>query len=242
MLSGIGPGQHLREHGIAVVADLPGVGANLQDHPKSQVAYVTRGPVRPAGFARKPHVLLRTDPSAAPDMQILFLEAPVHPRWVPGPEDGYSIIFSLMTPASRGTVWLAGADPLLPPLIDPNMLDDERDVRRMVAGLRVAREIGTAEALAPVRDKELFPGTDADTDDELAAYLRATVTGYFHAAGTCRIGSDPMAVVDPLLRVHGIANLRIADASVMPSLVSGNTNATVLGIAERAASLLGENR
>ena len=242
MLSGIGPAQHLRDHGIAVMADLPGVGANLQDHPKSQVAYTTRRPVRPAGFARKPHVLLRTDASADPDMQIIFLEAALHPRWVPAPEDGYSVIFSLMTPASRGTVRLAGADPLQPPLIDPDLLGDERDVRRMVAGLRVAREIGSAAAFAPVRDKELFPGPNADTDDELVAYLRATVTSYFHAAGTCRIGSDPMAVVDPLLRVRGIANLRVADASVMPSLVSGNTNAAVLGIAERAASLLAEDR
>jgi choline dehydrogenase len=174
-------------------------------------------------------VLLRTDPAGDPDLQIFFIEAPLHGRFVPRPEDGYSVVFSLMTPVSRGTVRLAGPDPGLAPLIDPRYLTDDHDVERMLTGLRIAREIGSAEALSPSR--EVPPG-------EPHAYLRDTVSSYYHAAGTCRIGHDGTAVVDSELRVHGIEGLRVADASVMPSIVSANTNATVLAIAERAAALV----
>src|SRR5262249_51340946 len=158
--------------------------------------------------------------------------------FTPGHEHGYTIIFSLMTPASRGSVRLASADPQQPPLIDPNYLADRRDTERMVAGLHAARELGATDALAPVRAAELHPSPDAQTDVALRTYLQSSVSTYFHPVGTCRIGSDPMSVVDPELRVHGIANLRLADASVMPSITSGNTNAAVLGIAERAASII----
>jgi choline dehydrogenase len=238
MLSGVGPGAHLRGLGIETIADLPGVGANLHDHPKAVVTYAASDPMRARVFARKPLVLTRTDPSEAPDMQMIFLDLPIHPRFVPGHEHGYTVIFSLMTPFSRGSVRLAGADPQQPPLIDPNYLANDRDVERMVAGLRAAREIGTADALAPVRALELFPGPDAHTDAALRTYLQGSVSTYFHPVGTCRIGSDRMSVVDPELRVHGVANLRVADASVMPSVTSGNTNAAVLGIAERASSII----
>jgi choline dehydrogenase len=238
LLSGIGPGAHLTERGIEVRADLPGVGANLHDHPKSQVAYTSTTPVRTGRYARKPHVLMRSEPSAEPDLQVIFIEFPLHPRWIPGPEDGYSVIFSLMTPASRGCVRLASSDPDQAPLIDPNYLSDPSDSTRMIAGLRRAREIATAPALAGLRDKELFPGADAQSDADVHAYLRSTITSYFHPVGTCRIGADSASVVDTRLKVHGIEQLRIADASVMPSIVSGNTNAAVLAIAERAAALI----
>ncbi|ONH25247.1 GMC family oxidoreductase [Pseudofrankia asymbiotica] len=241
MLSGIGPARHLRDLGIDVRADLPGVGGNLQDHPKSQIAYTATRTVRTGRYARKPHVLLRGDPAAAPDLQMIFIDLPVHPRWVPGPEDGYSVIFSLMTPASRGTVRLASADPTRAPLIDPNYLANPADVSRMIAGLRAAREVGGAHALADLRDQELFPGPDVEpgaSDTAAHAYLRRTVTSYFHPVGTCALGRGQLAVVDPELRVRGIECLRVADASVMPTLVSGNTNAAVLAIAERAAALV----
>ena len=130
---------------------------------------------------------------------------------------------------------LAGADPDLAPLIDPNYLDDDHDVRRMVAGLDIAREIGAIIGRTHV-GRELAPG-------DPQAYVKETVTTYFHPVGTCRAGSDAMAVVDPYLQVHGVAGLRVADASIMPSIVSANTNATVLAIAERAADLItGGNR
>jgi len=238
MLSGIGPGTHLREHGIPVAVNLPGVGRNLQDHPKSQVAYTATRQVRGGPYARKPHALLRTDPRADPDIQVLFIEFPVHPRWQLGPEDGYSVLFSLMTPASRGTIRLASADPGTPPFINPRYLADPSDVTRMAAGLRAAREIGGANALAPLRKDELFPGPRVTGDADLHDYLQRTLTSYFHPVGTCRIGTDDLSVVDPRLRVHGIGQLRVADASVMPSLPSANTNAAVLAIAERAAAML----
>ncbi|MGY4769752.1 GMC family oxidoreductase [Kribbella sp. CWNU-51] len=238
LLSGIGPAAQLREFGIEVAAALPGVGANLQDHPKSQVAYSATRRVASGVYARKPHVLLRSEPSAAPDLQIILIEAPVHPRWAPRPDNGYSVVFALMTPASRGSVRLASTDPDQAPLIDPGFLTDRDDVVRMTAGLRAAREIGSAQALADVRDKELFPGSALQSDAESYAYLRSTVTSYFHPAGTCAIGDSRASVVDTSLAVHGIAHLRIADASVMPTLVSGNTNAATLANAERAAALI----
>jgi choline dehydrogenase len=194
--------------------------------------------VRGGPYARKPHVLLRTDVGADPDIQILFVEFPVRPRWQLGTEDGYSVLFSLMTPASRGTIELASADPLQPPRIDPRYLTDPGDVTRMIAGLRAAREIGAADALAPLRKDELFPGPPVIGVVGLTDYLRRTITSYFHPVGTCRIGTDDLSVVDPWLRVHGVGRLRVADASVMPSLPSANTNAAVLAIAERAAAIL----
>ena len=238
MLSGVGPAQHLRSLGIDVAADLPGVGANLQDHPKSQVAYTTMRAVSPARNARKPLVLLRSEPSAPPDLEIIFIEFPIHPRWAPGPEHGYSVIFGLMAPASRGSLRLASPDPDQPPLIDPGYLTDASDVARMITGLHVATEIGAAGALAPFRDKELFPGGGTQTAEACRAYLRSTITTFFHPVGTCKIGTDAMAVVDPRLKVRGLGHLSIADASVMPSVPSGHTNAPVLAIAERAACLI----
>jgi choline dehydrogenase len=238
LLSGIGPGNHLRDLGIDVRCDLPGVGANLQDHPKSQVAYAATRRIHRGSHARKPHVLLRSEPTAAPDLQVIFVEFPVHPRWVPGRHDGYSVVFSLMNPAARGSVRLASADPERAPLIDPGYLTHPDDIRRMTVGLRAAQEIGAARAFAPIRDGELCPGPQAQTDSACHDYLRATVSTYFHPVGTCRIGTDAQSVIDSGLCVHGVTNLRVADASVMPSLVSGNTNASVLAIAERAATII----
>lgn len=238
MLSGIGPGAHLREMGLPVAADLPGVGENLQDHPKSQVACTATREVRGGSFARKPHVLLRTDPRADPDIQLIFIEFPVRPRWQLGPEDGYSVIFALMTPESRGTIRLASTDPARPPLIDPRYLADAHDVTRMAAGLACAREVAFADALASFRKEEISPGPQVTASSGCHAYLRRTVTSYFHPVGTCAMGTGPLSVTDHELRVHGIGHLRIADASVMPSIPSGNTNAAVLAVAERAADLL----
>ena len=238
LLSGIGPAQHLRDLGIEVVADLPGVGANLQDHPKSQVAYTTTRAIGNGLYARKPQVLLRSEPAVVPDLHAIFIEFPIHPRFVPGQEHGYSVIFALMKPASRGSIRLASADPDQAPVIDPGYLTDPSDMARLTVGLHAAREIGSAPALAPLRHEELFPGRATRSAAACHAYLRQTVSTYFHPVGTCKIGTNGTSVVDPALKVHGIENLRIADASVMPSIVSGNTNAAVLAIAERAASLL----
>jgi choline dehydrogenase len=143
-----------------------------------------------------------------------------------------------MLPRSRGTVRLASAEPGTPPLIDPDYYADPHDVEILAAGLRAAREIGRAAALDKWRGGEVLPGPDVNDDASLRAYLRRNLRSYAHPGGTCRIGPDEEAVVDTDLRVHGISGLRVADASVMPSAPSANTNATVYAIAERAAGLI----
>ena len=239
MLSGIGPASALRLHGIEVVAELPGVGENLHDHP---YAFIIYRPARPVPAAANNHGealgLLRSRPDLDyPDLQILFVDISLVPPSAGGPEPGYTIAPALMQPFSRGTVRLASGSPDAAPVVDPRYLSDPRDVEAIVTGLKIARQIGRAKALEPWRAAEALPGPGADTDDALRHYADRTMQSYFHPVGTCRMGTDTMSVVDPELRVHGISGLRIADGSIMPSIVSGNTNATVYAIAERAAAL-----
>ncbi|MFD1522914.1 GMC family oxidoreductase [Pseudonocardia yunnanensis] len=241
LLSGVGQADHLRDVGVEVVHDLPGVGANFHDHPAAMVNYSASRPVplmpgNPPGEAMG---LVRSDPALGDaDLQVLFFSQPLHPAVRTDLAQGYSIMFSVMSPRSRGSVRLASADPEAVPLVDPNYLGDDRDVETMTAGLRLAREIGCAEALAPWRGEEAPAVPDPDDPAAVRAYLQGSLMPYFHYAGTCRIGIDDMAVVDPELRVRGLDGLRVADASVMPSVVSANTNATVCAIAERAAALI----
>jgi choline dehydrogenase-like flavoprotein len=238
MLSGVGPEQHLRELGIDVVEDLPGVGANLHDHPLAGITYEARRPVETgANNHAEVSALQRTGPDVdEPDLQFVFIDVPFHPPTLEGPGNGYTIAFSVMTPVSRGTLRLAGADPAKAPRIDPNYLAQQEDLRRMLIGFERAREIGAASALADWRGRQVLPGPEV-VDGAAAREFVAGCTGpYFHLVGTCAIGQ----VVDPQLRVHGVDGLRVADASVMPSIVSANTNATTVMIAERAAALIAD--
>jgi choline dehydrogenase len=246
LASGIGPPSGLRAVGIDVAADLPGVGANLFDHPMSGVVYRSARPV-PAGQNNHGEALglIRSHPGAGtPDLQIMFVDVPLRAQTLPGPGigEGYTLATSLMLPRSRGSVRLASAEPGAPPLIDPNYYADPRDLETFAAGLRDARQIGRAAALDPWRGEEVLPGPDVNDDAGLRAYLRRNLRTYAHPGGTCRIGTGPDGVVGTDLRVHGISGLRVADASVMPSPPSGNTNATVYAIAERAASLIQARR
>lgn len=236
--SGIGPAAALRPHGIEVIADLPGVGENLQDHPTVSLVYA---PGQPVPTGKHNHIealgLLRTNPGLDhPDLQIAFADIPVPS---PGGETATILVLmtSLMQPFSSGTVRLSGADPDAAPVVTPRYLIDPRDLDAMVNGLKLARELPLTNALKPWYAQEIVPGPDTG-DAALSAYATAAVSTSYHPVGTCRIGTDDLAVVDPELRVHGISGLRIADASVMPSIVSGNTNATVYAIAERAAALI----
>jgi choline dehydrogenase len=240
MRSGIGPEPHLRETGVKVIADLPGVGQNLQDHAAATVVYRSARPI-PPGANNHGEVLglLRSDPALnAPDLQILFIDVPLTVAPLPGPDQGYALLVSLMAPHSRGSVQLRSPEPQTGPRLDPSYLSDSRDIDALVAGLDLAREIGRAKALDPWRDAEVHPGPEARGRGTLRAYLRTALQTYHHPVGTCRIGEDDTAVLDTELRVHGITGLRVADASVMPTIVSGNTMASVYGIAERAASLI----
>jgi choline dehydrogenase len=253
MLSGIGPAADLRAHGIAVASDLPEVGRNLQDHPITGVLARTRRPVTlkaaesPAQLARwllarrgllasivgQAAAFVRTDPSLeAPDVELVF--APVlfvDEGRTPPPEHGFTIGPVVLKPRSRGTVSLRSPDPLAAPAIRPRYLTETDDVRCMVEGIRLARSLLTTRALAPWVDRELAPGPDAT---DLEAWARGSVQGFYHPVGTCAIG----AVVDPDLRVRGIDGLRVVDASVLPDVVRGHTNAITLAVAERAAAVI----
>ncbi|UUN30443.1 GMC family oxidoreductase [Streptomyces sp. FIT100] len=242
MLSGIGPQAHLREAGVEVVLDLPGVGANLHDHPIAYVVYNAARPV-PAGVNNHGEAigLVRSRLGVQqPDLQVLLVDAPGHMPSAEVPEQGqgYTIGVSPMRPRSRGTVRLASAEPGALPVVDPNYFGDDRDLTTMVAGLRLARRIGQARAVADWRGGEVQPGPDVDSDAGLRAYVRRTAASYMHPVGTCRIGADALAVVDADLRVRGVGGLRVADASVLPSIPSANIIATVYAVAERAADML----
>ncbi|MEU4096268.1 GMC family oxidoreductase N-terminal domain-containing protein [Streptomyces sp. NPDC026673] len=246
MLSGVGPQAHLRETGIAVALDLPGVGTNLHDHPLTHVVYRASRPVPPgAGHHGEALGLVRSRLGIRdPDVQVLFAGAPCRLPAAAGPEygqghgQGYTIAVSPMCPYGRGTVRLANADPGAPALVDPDRFGDDRDLATMVEALFLAREIGQARALDGWRGHEVLPGPDVKDDSGLRVYARGAVASYPHPVGTCRIGDDHLAVVDTELRVHGIDGLRVADGSVMPSIPSGDTAATVYAVAERAAHLL----
>jgi choline dehydrogenase len=242
MLSGIGPADQLEDLGIEVVADLRGVGANLHDHPMCGVVYQSAQPV-PHGINNHGEVqgLLSTGIGGhGPDVQIMFVDVPLRADSLPGPDigHGYAIMVSLMAPFSRGSLRLAGISPGAHPVIDPAYYTDQRDIDIVAAGLRIAREIGAAPALSPWCGGEALPGPDVRAGEDLRSYIRTNLRSYSHYAGTCAIGTDERSVVDTRLRVHGISNLRVADASVMPSPISANTNATVYAIAERAAELI----
>ncbi|MFJ4851588.1 MULTISPECIES: GMC family oxidoreductase [unclassified Streptomyces] len=242
MLSGIGPRTHLRTLAIPTAVHLPGVGSHLQDHVLSGVVHRSARPVPPGtGNHGEVQGLIRSGPGVpGPDVQLQMVDVPLREDSLPGPGPGrgWTITVALMTPFSHGTIRLAGTAPGAPPRIDPRYYADIRDLDAMVQGLRAAREIAAAPALADWSDGEVLPGPDALGEKSLRACLCRNLRSYNHYAGTCRMGTDAHAVVDPALRVRGVDGLRVADASVMPRLVSANTNATVYAIAERAAELL----
>ena len=190
--------------------------ADLHDHLMCWIGYRAAAPLPPTNGV--PHVLLHSSPERQPDLQIGFAPAVFGPRWSIRPEAGFSVTFALMSPASRGSVQISGPHPCDPLLIDPAYLDREEDMERMMIGFRRAREIGNADELTPWRGEALEPAFDTSDDDACRAYIRASAGPYFHPVGTCRIGTDGMAVVDPCLRVRGVEGLRIADASVMPTI------------------------
>ena len=263
MLSGIGPADHLRGHGIEVVQDLPGVGENLQDHLDYTISHVSprrdvvglnpRGLWRLAKAAAGWHrhgeglfaspmaeggAFLRSAPAVLlPDLQIHFVVGIVdqHMRKL-HLSDGWSAHICALRPHARGTVRLASNRPQAAALIDPGFLRDPRDEALMLRAARLLESIVETPALAPWRGARLYPhdGTEAG----LLADIRARADTIYHPVGTCKMGTDPLAVVDPQLRVRGVAGLRVVDASVMPSLIGGNTNAPTIMIAERAAKMI----
>jgi choline dehydrogenase-like flavoprotein len=242
--SGIGPAADLAALGIPSVVDLPGVGRNLHDHLLSPVIFATDAkPVEtpsPGVSVTQTHLFWRSDPAlAVPDTQPIHFAVPMYEPWMTGPDNGFSLMAGIVTPHSRGALTLTGPGPHDPVAIDLGALSDERDLRSLEASVRQCREIGAQPALAGEWGaRELYPGPDVDDDAALRDYVRRTAITYHHQVGTCRMGSDADAVVDARLRVHGVDGLRVIDASIMPVVTTGNTNAPSVLIGEQGAGFL----
>jgi choline dehydrogenase len=242
MLSGVGPAQHLRWHGIPVVADLPGVGENFHNHVLAGLISETKDPVEPGRQNLSEAALFTTSQPGmiAPDLQIAFVHVPfdiivgqAHPNAV-------SILPGVVRPASRGWIRLASADPFGRPLVNPNYFGDRSDLTRLVQAVELSRDIFATSAFSSVLTGELMPGPDVSGTEALTEFVKAKADSYHHQAGSCRIGIDDLAVVDPDLKVRGVSGLRVVDASVMPAVPSGNCHTAIVAIAERAADLIKE--
>ncbi len=247
MRSGIGPADHLREVGVDVVADLPGVGGNLHDHLLSPVIFSAEreiGPPTPGLFAAQTHLWARSRPGLiGPDLQPIHFMVPLYEDWMEGPDNGFSLMAGMIRPASRGTIRLTGAELDDELALDPRILSRTADLESLMAAVSLCREIGAAP---PLRGewgaRELYPGSEVRSDQEIREWVRRSAITYHHQVGTCKMGVDEEAVVDPRLRVYGIEGLRVADASIMPAVTSGNTNAPAILIGERAADFLAEDQ
>ncbi|MGC9670567.1 GMC family oxidoreductase [Planosporangium sp. 12N6] len=244
LLSGLGDARQLREFDLPVVADLPGVGENFHNHVLTGVIAETADPVPPGRQNLSESALFAVSQPGmiAPDLQIAFVHVPFdiivgrnHPNAV-------SILPGVVRPHSRGSIRLASADPADPPLIDPNYLGDRSDLERLVQAVKLSRDIFATGAFKGLLAGELLPGPDVRTDREIEQFVRDRADCYHHQAGSCRMGIDDLAVVDPQLRVRGVEGVRVVDASVMPAVPSGNCHTAIVAIAERAADLVKEAR
>ena len=266
MLSGIGPAAALERHGIRVAHALPGVGANLQDHPTVSVSRFNpgaesyalswrtahRAAFAPLRYLFKRQGMLASNAAEAggflrswpglprPDVQMTFMVGlKTSARTLPR-QHGFMLHVAVLRPATRGTLELASADPAARPVMRPQFLEDRADVETLIRGLREARRILSMPALARYAGDEVLPGATVESDDQIEAYIRANVGTTYHPVGTCKMGpaGDEMAVADGELLVHGIDGLRVADASIMPSIIGGNTAAPAMMIGERAAAFI----
>lgn len=264
MLSGIGDAAALRAHGIESRHHLPGVGQNLQDHPDFIFGYMSDNPnfagISLKGMPRLIRAILRyrkerrgpltsnfaecggflkTRPELdIPDIQLHFGMAMVDDHGRKRHKGtGFSCHVCLLRPKSRGSVALASGDAMLAPLIDPNFLGEAEDLETMVAGFKTTRRLMETPSLRALQTKDMFTA-NVRSDDDIRALLRARVDTVYHPVGTCKMGTDAMAVVDPKLKVHGMEGLRVVDASIMPTLIGGNTNAPTIMIGEKAADMI----
>jgi choline dehydrogenase len=244
MLSGIGPEEELRRHGIEVVQHLPGVGQNLHDHLLSPLIYSAEREIEPPapGVPHcQTHLWWRSKPGlVAPDVQPIHFSVPLYEEWMEGPANAFSLMAGMVRPASRGSIRLTSADPWAELAIDPAALECESDLETLVAALELCRDYAGSPALREWGVSEIHPGPDVRSRDDLRNWARATAITYHHQVGTCKMGVDADAVVDPALRVHGIEGLRVADASVMPVVPSGNTNAPAIMIGERVSDFVAD--
>ncbi|WP_211287064.1 GMC family oxidoreductase [Georgenia soli] len=246
MLSGIGPAEHLREVGVEVVVDAPGVGENLQDHPEGVIQWEAKQPMPTTStqwweigvFAPTEEGLDR------PDLMMHYGSVPFDMHTLrqgyPTTENGFCLTPNVTHARSRGTVRLRSRDFRDKPMVDPRYFTDPHDMRVMIAGIRKAREIVAQPAMAEWAGEELYPGKDVQTDEQIADYIRRTHNTVYHPVGTVRMGApeDPMSPLDPELRVKGVTGLRVADASIMPEHMTVNPNITVMMIGEKCAEMV----
>ena len=270
-ISGIGPAEHLQSIGVPVMHDLRGVGGNLQDHYVARISHHVKGAislnqlsrgVRLAGevlrFAitgrgaltfgvTSAQIFCRSTPeNPSPDLQLLF--SPTSYSYDPSKFGelervaGVTVAVCPVKPGSRGTIMARSPDPACAPIIIPNYFSDPNDARVLIAGMRLTRQIFDAPALAAHSVVETLPGPQVQTDGDLTEYAKKFGTSYMHGVGTCRMGDGPSAVVDSRLKVRGIAGLRVIDASIMPTLTTGNTNASTVMIGEKGAAMIKEDQ
>jgi choline dehydrogenase len=260
MLSGVGPAAALAGLGIAVTADLPGVGQNLQDHLAAGATFQCRQPASLASaeslgnlaryllFGRGPLTsnigeaiaFVRTrDGLAAPDLELIFAPAYFMEHGAANPPGhGFTVGAILLRPESRGSITLRSGDPAAAPIIRPNYLSAPADLAVLITGVRTVRRLVAADAFAPYRGDEVWPGAALTTDGPLGDFIRAKCETLYHPVGTCKMGRDPLAVVDERLRVRGVEGLRVADASIMPTIVGGHTHAAAVMIGEKAVDAI----
>jgi len=233
LLSGIGPADQLRTHGISVVADLPGVGRNLQNHLLILTHSTTKHP-HPSSLHGEGIAYIKSQPSlTVPDLQLMYTPLPISKQ-----NNSCAINVALMLPQSYGHLALRSTDPREHPVLFANYLANPTDLQALVQGVKIVRRINQTQALAPFYAEEVAPGSQVQSDTEIVEYIRNHVQGMQHQVGTCKMGHDHQAVVDEQLRVHGVEGLRVVDASIMPTIVNANTNAATIMIAEKGANLL----
>lgn len=245
MLSGIGPAVHLQSLGIDVVADLPGVGQNLQDHPMSRFRCWTSGfqPVDATSNLVEAGLFCSVgqDP-VAPELYFHFLPVAMVEKYNGKERAAFSIVTVVLRPKSRGVVRLQSADSSVAPVIQPRYYSEREDLELMREGLKISRAIVHTKAFAEIFVEEAAPGETVTSDKALEAYIGDTGDTLFHPVGTCKMGKDALAVVDPALRVRGVDALRVIDASVMPTITSGPTNAPAIMIGEKGADMIRASR
>ncbi|BAY48674.1 glucose-methanol-choline oxidoreductase [Scytonema sp. HK-05] len=243
MLSGIGDAEQLQALGISVVVDLPGVGQNLQDHILVAVPYEATQDLHTAttsnGIAETGLFMhSEGNQDVAPDLELIFGPILWAPPGYPNSGLGFTGLVVLTHPQNIGSVSLRSPDPKDAPMIRLNYLQSQSDVQKLVDAIKLMRQLFQTSAFDEFRGREVAPGADVTSDEALVAYIRETCGTVFHPIGTCKMGTDPMAVVDPELQVHGVQGLRVVDASIMPTLITGHTNAPTIMIGEKAAHLI----
>ncbi|GAN80358.1 GMC family oxidoreductase [Acidocella aminolytica] len=263
MHSGIGPAEHLKKHGIQVIHDAPDVGLNLQDHPivplkaycKEKLGYQNTAQGFGAVKAGLRYALTKDGPASGSGIETVSYWNPENLSALPtiqcyhvpivsedglrptGTQPGITFELVVLQPRSRGSIRLSDGDPTSMPLIDPNFMGDSYDLSTAIKSIRAMREVVQKPSLKSLLKEEIAPGPALQSDDDLAAWIKKVVTTMWHPVGTCRMGSDDRAVVDAHLRVNGVSGLRVIDASIMPNIVSGNTNAPTMALARHGADM-----